>query len=386
MRHLSVLAVSASMLVLAHCSAAPGSGVRKSTAAASGLSGSGSVHVSIPSGAPPIGRVAGGTLCGEILYVAEPRSAIVHEIDLRAGSRTRVFGMSAGELQSPETSIADCSAGRLYVVDRYGVAEYGLQTGTLNRRFERATGAHAALGPAFLEPGRLVLPALWFPAEVTLEGRDNANFLEGAKIGYWQLTGESTGAGAPTSQPLLDLLDPGCRNPATPCLRVGVDRLKGSESGYVGCQGGSNQIGIYSESGHLKRRIVVQSPRFVSDGSEVKPGGLTVDSIKWGQRNSTVFSCYTFGDIVAAVHVTFDEGDWVPGRVMPTRVHLNIYKVDGTPLLSDVLIAGLPVAKDAFSLYIVSSEDAGNEMAAEVHRVRITDADGKLRKDLLEAL
>lgn len=335
------------------------------------------LHLTITADAPglPISLASGGGVCDNYLFLADPRQQAVHQVDLRDGSRVRSFGVEAeaqGSLKSPETVVPDCRENVLFVVDAGGLLRFDLATGALIRRLPRGRDAGAALGQGLRDGDDfLVLPAIRFADRSSVNGRGST--LRGAALGYRQHVAQED-AGAP----MLGLLTDECRSPSS-CTRVGIDRIAGREAGWVACQAASHEVGVYSAEGELVRRIDVRSPRFLDDGSRVRAGAAVAAGINWAQRNSSVIWCGAFLQYVATVHFTFEAGAWSPGVAMKPTPFLNVHHIDGTPVVADLALSDLPVAKDHDSIYVVVYGDArssAGERRLELQRIRMVDTDG----------
>jgi hypothetical protein len=314
-------------------------------------------------------------VCDGFLFLADPRQRAVHEIDLRDGSRLRSFGVDEngqGLLKSPETVVPDCSKNVLFVVDAGGLFEFDRSSGAPLRRLPRAREVGAALGQGLPDGDDfVVLPAIRFADMNSLDTRGPA--LRGAALGYRQhVAREDPGTS------MLALLTDECRSPSS-CTRVGLDRISGPEAGWVGCQAASHEVGIYSTTGALVRRIDVRSPRFLQDGSTVRADADVADGITWAQRNSSVFWCGAFLEYVATAHFTFEAGTWSPGVAMTPKAFLNVHHIDGTPVVADLALSDLPVAKDHDSIYVVvygSARSSAGERRLELQRIRLVNPEG----------
>jgi hypothetical protein len=67
-------------------------------------------------------------------------------------------------------------------------------------------------------------------------------------------------------------------------------------------------------------------------------------------------------------------------------VFLNVHSADGAPLISDLLLDGLPLLRDDRSLYVMREGGAGGAdgiAGSELQRIEILDASGALHPALL---
>jgi hypothetical protein len=217
------------------------------------------------------------------------------------------------------------------------------------------------------------LPALW--TDRYSRTNDEPTFLRGTAIGYRQslTSGEAR-------ELLLETISDACRSISATCTRVGIDRVLDGTNRWLGCQGQAHEVGVYSDRGKILRRIDIRSPRFTTDYSMVSIGSPVKATVAWSQRNSTVFSCMSFGDYVATIHTTFEQKEWSPGVAMTPRVHMNIHSLDGTPVVADWQLPDYPIAKTADSLFLISYAEARGTTSKEISllRVQVLDAVGRL--------
>ena len=329
---------------------------------------------------PPFSLASGGGVCGGSLFLADPRQSTVHQINLSDGTRVRALGRSGpgiGALKSPETAIPDCTGNVVYVIDSGGIVVFDMTSGEFIRRRPRAQNAGAARGPGVLEDGFVILPAIRFASMGDFGNSDRA--LRGSALGYRQHTVQEDDGRA-----VLELLSEHCRA-SSPCTRAALDRIRASESGWVGCQGASHEVGVFDNEGHIRRRIDIRSPMFNDDGTAVSLSAPVTRAIEWNQRNSSVMWCGAFNDVIATAHYTFEEGRWSPGVAMTPKVLLNIHHIDGTPLIADLGLRDFPVAKDADSIYVTVYGDNRNSTdmrSLELDTIRILDG-GKLNQRII---
>lgn len=331
-----------------------------------------------------IGLASSSSLCGDRLFVVDPRNAVVHEIRLSDGLHLRVFGSHGdadGSLKSPETVVANCDMNIVVVQDGHNLLHYDMASGAFRGRTTRAATAGPALGFGFADGNSVIFPGYWV-TDRAFFSRDPAHALAGFSIGYRVAL---DGGGA--SNPLLQVAAEGCRSMSSNCLDVGIDRIAEPQTGWIACQGGgSAEVGVYSPTGQLERRIDVRSPLFLDDGSTTKASSAVVDKLQWHQRNSAVRFCGAFDNYVAVVHYTLEPGEWSPGKAMTPRPLLNIHQLDGTPIVADLGLRDVPIAKDAHNLYVLvygdSRKDSGGP-TLELDTIQITDSHGVLNTRLL---
>ena len=320
---------------------------------------------------PPFSIFSGGGLCDGRLFLADPRQSTVHQIDLADGHRVRALGTAGndlGSLKSPETAIPDCDQGVVHVIDARGIVSFDLNTGAFIRRLPRAHSVGVALGPGLLDQGFLILPALHFATMDNFEMGSTA--LRGASLGYRQHASKED-----EGSPMLGLLTEHCRS-ASPCTRVGIDRIRTSPSGWLGCQGAGHEVGIFGDDGQLRSRIDIRSPQFQDDGTTVRGSEPATRAIEWSQRNSSVIWCGAFKGVIATAHYTFEAGTWSPGFAMTPKVRLNIHRVDGTPVVADLALRDQPIARDESFIYVPvfgSGRNNPDNRTMELDRIRMIE-------------
>jgi hypothetical protein len=333
--------------------------------------------------AAAMGTASGAALCNSQLFLADPRHGAVHEIDLRTGRRVRAIGLRSATgdgLSAPESLAADCARGRLYVADTKAIIEFEISSGTVLRRIPKPPQVRLTLGRSLVEEESLVLSGLWMEEPDAWLDQPLDRVLRGAAIGQrYHLA--SAGAA-----PLLDLLSEACRSRTPECLYATLDRIDGDRAGWIGCQAGASDVGVFAEDGALVRRIDARSPMFRQDGQVLDLRASAEARAAWHRANSMVYSCWAFRGIVVTIHRVVTADTWTPGQQMPSRVFLNAHTVDGVPLVADLLLYDLPLLRDERSLYLVRYGGANTSdglAETELQRIEILDASGTLHPALL---
>lgn len=342
-----------------------------------------SVHVvTTGGGGVPIGLANSGALCGSLLYLSDPRQALVHELDLSSGQRTGVFGGRGdgpGEFSSPEAVAVDCSASRLYVADSRGVSEFDTSTGQFLGRIPKPQDTAISRGRALVDSSFVYLPGLWLTDREGWRSQGARRALRGARLGYRQ----SLENGSAT--PLMELLDEDCRSVGIDCLGVSFDRIQPSR-GWVACQALSHFAGVYDADGTIVRRVDVRSPMFASDGTSVSSGASTAERVAWLQRNSVIHGCFSFGEYLVVVHAAMEERKWTRGVALSPRVLANVYRLDGEAVVVDVGFRDYPLARNEHSIFVVAYGEAratnGGDRI-EVEEIRVLTATGGLNGALI---
>lgn len=323
-----------------------------------------------------IGLPSGAAMCGDSVYFADPRAAIVHEFSLSTGTRVRTLSsaMPGGtDRPTPESVGVDCSTQQLFVVEQRAIVQIDLTSGAPTKRFPRPKSIGPALGTALVKDSAVVVPT-FVNADGWLTRRPTEAF-RGSAIGYRQPLDETEG------QPMFPALSDSCRSISFDCLRISIDVGASKDSPWVACQSDGTDVGVYDAGGTMIRRINVGSPLFKSDGSSLEPGSQIPAKIAWSQRNSSIHGCYLLGPFVATVHSSLQPGELQPGKAMPPNVFLNVHSIEGRALLSDAKLADLPVAHDADSIYIAVMDEARSPAGSShfrLQRMRLVDGAGAL--------
>jgi hypothetical protein len=269
------------------------------------------------------------------------------------GPRHRPAGLNRDGLSAPESVAADCARGRLYVADTKAIVELEIASGTVLRRIPKPPQVRLTLGRSLVEEDSLVLSGLWMEEPDAWLTQPLGGVLRGAAIGQRY---DLASAGA---APLLDLLSEACRSRTPECLYATLDKIDSDQAGWIGCQAGSSEVGVFADDGTLIRRIDARSPMFRHNGQLLDMPAAAEARAAWHRENSLVYSCWAFRGIVATVHRILDADTWTPGQQMPARVFLNVHSADGAPLISDLLLDGLPLLRDDRSLYVMREGGAG---------------------------
>lgn len=331
----------------------------------------------------PIGLSTASSMCDGRLFVVDVRRATIIEFDLSEGLSRRTVGgrtPDLGSLNVPESVIADCDNGFLFVQDGKSVVQFGLASGAVIARYNRPSSAAPAMGFAVADGGSLVMPGYWGDlSSMRIQSPGRAH--DGLALGYRLTPSGNTLAGAS----LLGGSNLGCRAMSSDCFDLSLDRRTDSK-GWVACQGGgSTQLGLYSDDGRFEHAVDLRSPEFKDDGSVVAGSAPITQKMQWHQRNSAFRFCGAFGNYLLAVHYTLGPGDWQPGKAMEPVPLMNVFAADGTPLVSDLKLRDFPIAKDDRSLYVLVYGDARKNNGApmlELDVIDILDQRNELTRDI----
>ena len=334
-------------------------------------------------GEAPIGVPTAGAVCEKDIFLSDMRNRAVHRFSLMDGSHLGMIGQSADKIErmaSPESLAVDCERGELYVSDHRLMFRFDVATGELKSRVPRPKSLGPAVGTALLTEDSIIIPG-HFAADVAAWKHRAPSFaLAGANIGF-RLRRDGQGDGSP----LLPIVEPQCRSMSPDiCLRAAID-IDRRHDKWLACQAGATTVGIFSVDGEVLKRIDVRSPLFRHDGTTLAPGDPIPDRVRWLQRNSIIHSCGFFDDYVATTHVVYEPGEWMPGKAMTPQVYLNVHRLDGTPVLSDLRLPDRAMASDGHSLYVASpganrATNGGSELT--LYRFRVTMDDGALNQQL----
>ncbi len=329
-------------------------------------------------GEVPIGLVTAGPVCGDRIVVPDPRNGVVHVFGLQDGRRLRAIGArgTPNGLRAPESVAVACDSEDLYVLDAGQVVHYKLDSGEFVDIRPRPDNVGLGIGGSgVVEEGEVVFPALWLSHKGALSENAESELLRGAALGYAQSL-----SGAQSARSVLPLMTESCRNTSS-CMRVMLSRVPAPASGWLACQGGGAEVGIFGDGGNRTARIDVASPGFISDGTSAASGGPPTAGIQWLQRNSTAMWCAAVADHAVVVHSTLEKGDWEPGMAMTPVAMMNVYTLSGTPVALDVPIADVPIASDQRSIYVPVYGDArrlGAAQRIQVQQIDIAGDDGVL--------
>jgi hypothetical protein len=103
--------------------------------------------------------------------------------------------------------------------------------------------------------------------------------------------------------------------------------------------------------------------------------------VAWNEQNSVIRGVFSFGRRIATIHTYNRTRDWQPGRPTDFDVFMNLHAIDGTGLVSDLKLPGLPIGRDDRSLYIVDYGAGGRQPlsheAVTLVRVPVDTAAGR---------
>ena len=313
----------------------------------------------------PMGLISTAALCGREVFLLDSRQGVVHRVDLTTGGETGHFGSSGNgpnEPRTPRAMALDCAGQTLYLVDRTGVFVFSLPSGLVERHFVQPANFAYTSGNAVLDApnGMLFVPGLWTAAGWSdWLHRDLDRMFDGDRLGY------SLSLRDGTTKPLFMPLELGCWAYSSSCLDAVFDevRARGPERWAV-AQRVSTQVGIFDSQYRLLRVFDVRSRRFRENGQRVGRSSLT-DEMRWHEDNSTIRRVYAFGEHIVTIHTTHATKDWVPGQPIDFEASMNVHSLDGSGLVSDLRLPGLPVARDDRSLYVIDYGPGGRRIGTD---------------------
>lgn len=312
-----------------------------------------------------VGLISSAAFCGNELFLLDSQQALVHRIDLQTGRQTGHIGPLGKVPDEPRISRAmalDCAAQTLYMVDRTGVFVFNLASGRVENHFQQPTNFAYTTGSAVLDAttGTLFVPGLWTAARwPDWLHRDLDRQFQGDRLGY------SLSLRDGTTTPLFTPLELGCWAYSSACLDVVFDEIQArGEEGWVVAQRVSTQVGVFDSQYRLLRVFDVRSPRFRENGRRMGHSSLA-DAQRWHEDNSTIRRVYAFGDHIVTIHTTHATKNWIPGQQIDFDVYMNIHSLDGTGEMSDIRLAGLPVARDDRGLYVLDYGPDGRRMGTD---------------------
>jgi hypothetical protein len=164
-------------------------------------------------------------------------------------------------------------------------------------------------------------------------------------------------------------LERGCFTASPGCLTVNLDAVRASPGiAWIAAQKISTRVGLFDAQRRLVRTVDVRSPFFREDGRRVPQRTDLVQELAWHEDNSVIQDVAAFRDGFAVVHAIHRTRGWQP-RPIAFDVFVNVYGYDGRPLVSDIRLPDLPVARDADNLYTVSYGAAGRRPTGNHHLI-----------------
>ena len=333
-------------------------------------------------GPEPITVPASAVRCDADLYLVDTRGGVVHHVDLAALRRVDVIGVARDGtryLKSPLTAAIDCGANTLYVVDSNGVNVFDTRSKEFQTRFPHPPGFNQTSQSAAIldaQSKTLYVPGLWPRTSQPwlVNGRD-AMFV-GSWIGYvLNLADGRVSPGFPA-------IDKGCWSWTPDCVSVIADR--GSDGIWAVAHMVGTDIATFDGDGTLIRRIDVRSDLFRRSGARLLRSAARRDKFSWHYANSVLPGLFRFDGLVATIHVHFSTEH--EGKLPNVDVFMNLHRLDGTGILSDVRLPGLPLFRDDRSLYMVDYGSAGRHPIGlgpfTIVSVPVLDARGNLHAAL----
>ena len=225
--------------------------------------------------------------------------------------------------------------------------------------FEASTGSYLrtlAAPPDFLPTsGRIVavadalhVPGLWSPGRFGYGSAPRSEMDRDVTLGWrLPLAGGENG-------PIADPIETGCISQAAACDSIGFDRL-GSDA-WVLAQNGGTTAAILTDTGGVRHRFDIRSPRFLRDGTALTWAADVDAEMTWERTNSRIYGLYAHDDVIATVHghqTTEDSQD--PQFAM----YMNLHTAAGEGLVSDIELPDLPVGRDGRHLLVIDYGQAG---------------------------
>lgn len=299
----------------------------------------------IAAGRSAIGLIVGAAVCGDDAFLLDRQAGRVHRADLAAGKITGSIGLDVGALRFVTSVATDCTAERLYVTHRDGVAVFDVRSGHVDANYSKPASFVHALGASVLDTTSqtLSVSGLWPQSDSDWLIKPLDRMYEGDRIGY-QLdlrTGRAT--------PMLAPVERGCWSLGPNCTAATLDRVHGG--GWVAAHRVGMLVGVYDARYQLIRTIDVRSPLFSETGR--RNASQKIDAmLAWGVENSVIRQVHAFGDEIVTVH-SVNRSKPGNGKRTTFDVFMNVHALDGQPLQSDLRLPDLPVGRDDTSLYVV---------------------------------
>lgn len=310
-----------------------------------------------------IGLAASVGICGDEVFWVDTLSRAVHRFSLSDGRLVGSLGPrtdGTSELQIPLGLAVDCEGHALYVVDDAGVFHFDLESNTLVRRFPRPATFMGGLGAAILDrdAGLISIPGLWTPVAHDWLSKSLGNMFQGDRLG-WTLN-MTTGA----SVPMFESIESGCWTDLPDCPFIRLDRVRSvRREAWIVAHTVSTLVGIFDWNHRLLRTIDVRSPMFLENGSWNRRSASLEQKMTWSETNSLISNVYAFGDDVITIHTLQATKNWKRHGQVDFEVFMNVHSLDGSGIVSDIRLPGLPVARDAENLYVIDYGARGRRRA-----------------------
>ena len=153
-------------------------------------------------------------------------------------------------------------------------------------------------------------------------------------------------------------IERGCWSWTWDCVSVVNDR--GSDGVWAVAHTLGTDIGVFTENRTLIRRIDARSDLFRRSGTRLKTSATAREKFAWHHRNSVIARVFRFDRFVATIHLYHSTER--PKKGVPNfEVFMNLHRLDGTGVLSDVKLPGIPLFRDDRSLYFVDYGPAGRQ-------------------------
>ena len=336
-------------------------------------------------GPDPMTFTPSAARCASDVYLVDAAAGIIHHVNLDTRRRVGVIGLTSDGmklLRSPHAAAADCAAERLYVVDTNGVHVFNTQSAELESRFTHPPlFRDTSLSDAFVDAqqGTLYVPGLWSSRRQPWLAHSRDAMLAGATIGYvLNLWDGSISRGFPA-------IDKGCWSWTWDCASVVNDR--GSDGVWAVAHMIGTDVGIFAEDRTLMRRIDVRSDLFRRSRTRLLVSATAKEKFAWHHWNSVIARVFRFEGLVATIHLYYSTER--PENGIPNfEVFMNIHRLDGTGVLSDVKLPGVPLFRDERSLYIVDYGPGGRRQIGfgplTIVSVPVLAADGSLHAALTD--
>jgi hypothetical protein len=327
------------------------------------------------------GNVTAIERCGDTLFIAD------------AAQRIRRFNLAAERLMDdlggdrvafPTALMADCPGRRLFVITAIpmrkdataAVQVFDSESGELRREYALPRSFLPRPGGRFEPPDSLIVSGLWVPPDrspASLVSTAAARYYEGLRLGVKLLLHDGE------VEPLLVPYETVCIG-AGQCPDVRVDSITTSQ-GTIRVAGlpTSQAIGVYDGTTLSPRRIDVQSPMFVRDGTTLEPSANVDARMRWFGRNSNINQVFAFRDAVAIVHARPQLGsDYHVGQPTPFTAFVSVYAWDGRARARDMPLPELAVGRDADHLYAVEYIGGRGASTGKIRLVQVPIPPGQL--------
>jgi hypothetical protein len=326
----------------------------------------------------PIDILTSLARCGPRLFVSDTQSHVFQLDTSAAQPLLRVFASEEQGIGRPTALAADCSTDRLYVLNAglRTIVELNARTGAVvsTRSFKRDLYEARAL---IVDADAYYIGGVWNadPAN-SLPKRDVDSFFDSTWLGERVSRDSDSVTGA------LAVYAARCIA-ASACTFGSLDRIPdGGSSTWIAAHGASTDVALYDRTGHRTATFDATSPKFQRDGTTLAVATPQEAAERWKSRNSLIRYVFATAKYLAVVHtLTMIGPDWRFGQQTDFSIFMNVYAPDGSGLVSDIKLPGLPIGRDDTRIYVVDYGERGRRASDQLTlaAIPVTTGDAAVR-------